>query len=118
MADQNTQAAQIEEKTSFKETAKTVAQSAKKIATASKEPVKASHALLILLAVVIIAVGLTRAMTIKQVYNKAKDGRKQRFFGSEKVTYILDKDGDGFVEMPTGQHGGKDPLYVDGVMQK
>lgn len=118
MADQNTQVSQTEEKVGLKETAKSVAQSAKKIATASKDPVKASHALLILLAVVIIAVGLTRAMTIKQVYNKAKDGRKQHFFGSEKVTYILDKDGDGFVEMPVGQHGGKDPLYVDGVMQK
>lgn len=118
MAEQNTEVTKTEEKTGLKETAKSVAQSAKKIATASKEPVKASHALLILLAVVIIAVGLTRAMTIKQVYNKAKDGRKQHFFGSEKVTYILDKDGDGFVEMPTNQHGGKDPLYVDGVMQK
>lgn len=118
MAEQNTQVAPIEEKTGLKETAKSVAQSAKKIATASKEPVKASHALLIMLAVVIIAVGLTRAMTIKQVYSKAKDGRKQHFFGSEKVTYILDKDGDGFVEMPASQHGGKDPLYVDGIMQK
>lgn len=118
MADQNTQTTPIEEKTGLKETAKAVAQSARKIATASKDPIKASHALLILLAVVIIAVGLTRAMTIKQVYNKAKDGRKQHFFGSEKVTYILDKDGDGFIEMPVNQHGGKDPLYVDGVMQK
>lgn len=118
MANQNTQVTQDEEKTGLKETAKSVVQSAKKIATASKEPVKASHALLVLLAAVIIVVGLTRAMTIRQVYNKAKDGRKQHFFGSEKVTYILDKDGDGFIEMPVNQHGGKDPLYVDGVMQK
>lgn len=118
MAEQNTQVTPTEEKQGLKETAKSVAQSAKKIVTASKEPVKASHALLILLAVVIIAVGLTRAMTIKQVYKKAKDGRKQHFFGSEKVTYILDKDGDGFVEMPTQLPNGKDPLYVDGVMQK
>lgn len=118
MANQDTQVTSTEEKAGLKETAKSVAQSAKKIATASKEPVKASHALLILLAVVIIAVGLTRAMTIKQVYSKAKDGRKQHFFGSEKVTYILDKDGDGFVEMPNHQSIGKDPLYVDGVMQK
>lgn len=120
MAEQNTQIAATEskEKSGFKESVKSVAESAKKIATASKDPVKASHALLILLAVVIIAVGLTRAMTIKQVYAKAKDGRKQHFFGSEKVTYILDKDGDGFVEMPTVERGGKDPLYVDGIMQK
>lgn len=118
MAEQNTQVTPTEEKTGLKETAKSVAQSAKKIATASKDPVKASHALLILLAVTIIAVGLTRAMTIKQVYRNARDGRKQHFFGSEKVTYILDKDGDGFVEMPTQQHNGKDPLFVDGVMQK
>lgn len=120
MAEQNTQVTSTEgkEKPSFKESAKSVAESAKKIATVSKEPVKASHAFLIMLAVVIIAVGLTRAVTIKQVYSKAKDGRKQHFFGSEKVTYILDKDGDGFVEMPTSQHDGKNPLYVDGVMQK
>lgn len=120
MAEQNTQVAPTEnkEKPGLKESAKSVAESAKKIVTASKEPVKASHALLILLAVTIIAVGLTRAMTIKQVYTKAKDGRRQHFFGSEKVTYILDKDGDGFVEMPTSQRDGKDPLYIDGIMQK
>lgn len=118
MAEQNTQVAPAEEKAGFKETAKAVAQSAKKIATVSKDPVKASHAFLIMLAVVIIAVGLTRAITIKQVYDKAKDGRKQQFFGSKKVTYILDKDGDGFVAAPEVDHGGKISYPISEPMAK
>lgn len=118
MAENQAPTVQSETKTSFKETAKSVAESAKKIAVASKDNVKASHALLILLVVVIIAVGLTRAMTIKQVYSKAKDGRKQGFFGSKKTTYILDRDGDGFVEVSHKDTKSADMLYIDDAMRK
>lgn len=100
MSEENKQVQNVDAPKGLKESAKSVAESAKKIVTASKEPVKASHALLLMLAVAVIAVGLTRALTIKQVYSKAKDGRRQGMFGSEKVTYILDKDNDGFVEAP------------------
>lgn len=104
-------------KTTLKDSAKSVAESAKKIVTASKDPVKASHALLILLVVLIIAVGLTRAITIGQVYRKAKDGKRQHFFGDEKATFVLDNDGDGFValEGPARNNAGS---TVDGILQK
>lgn len=104
-------------KTTFKDSAKSVAESAKKIVTASKEPVKASHALLILLVVLIIAVGLTRAITIGQVYRKAKDGKRQHFFGDEKATFVLDNDGDGFVALESPARNNAGPT-VDGILQK
>lgn len=104
-------------KTTLKDSAKSVAESAKKIVTASKDPVKASHALLILLVVLTIAVGLTRAITIGQVYRKAKDGKRQHFFGDEKATFVLDSDGDGFVALggPARNDAGS---TVDGILQK
>lgn len=104
-------------KTTLTDSAKSVAESAKKIVTASKDPVKASHALFILLVVLIIAVGLTRAITISQVYRKAKDGKRQHFFGDEKATFVLDSDGDGFValEGPARNNAGS---TVDGILQK
>lgn len=105
-------------KTTFKDSAKSVAESAKKIVTASKEPVKGSHALLILLVVLIVAVGLTRAITISQVYRKAKDGKRQHFFGDEKATFVLDNDGDGFVALEApAKHASAGPV-VDGILQK
>lgn len=104
-------------KTTLKDSAKSVAESAKKIVTASKDPVKASHALLILLVVLIIAVGLTRAITIGQVYRKAKDGKRQHFFGDEKATFVLDNDGDGFVALEGPAHNNAGST-VDGILQK
>lgn len=105
-------------KTTFKDSAKSVAESAKKIVTASKEPVKGSHALLILLVVLIVAVGLTRAITISQVYRKAKDGKRQHFFGDEKATFILDNDGDGFVALEAPAKQASTGPVVDGILQK
>lgn len=104
-------------KTSLKDSAKSVAESAKKIVTASKDPVKGSHALFILLVVLIIAVGLTRAITIGQVYRKAKDGKRQHFFGDEKATFVLDNDGDGFVALE-GSARNNAGSTVDGILQK
>lgn len=106
------------QKTTLKDSAKSVAESAKKIVTASKEPVKGSHALLILLVVLIVAVGLTRAITISQVYRKAKDGKRQHFFGDEKATFVLDNDGDGFVALEAPANRATTGPTVDGILQK